>query len=56
MSSILSLGAALVYIFPALMAVGEKEGAMGKPEKIVNWALTLLGFFFAGLGAVMCLK
>ena len=27
-----------------------------KPEKIVNWALTLLGFFFAGLGAVMCLK
>ena len=38
------------------MAVGEKEGAMGKPEKIVNWALTLLGFFFAGLGAVMCLK
>ena len=56
MRSILSFGAALVYIFPALMAVGEKEGAMGKPEKIVNWALTLLGFFFAGLGAVMCLK
>ena len=50
------LGSALVYIFPALMAIGETGGAMGKFEKGVNWALTALGIFFAGLGAVMCLK
>ena len=50
------LGSALVYIFPALMATGEKEGAMGAGEKKLNWALAGLGVFFAGLGSVMCLK
>jgi len=50
------LGSALVYIFPALMAIGEKAGAMGKAEKGANWALTGLGVFFAVLGAVMCVK
>ena len=50
------LGSALVYIFPALMAIGEKVGAMSKAEKLANWALTGLGVFFAALGAIMCLK
>ena len=50
------LGSALVYIYPALMAACEKGGAMGKAEKLLNWGLTGLGVFFAGLGAVMCLK
>jgi sodium-coupled neutral amino acid transporter 11 len=51
------LGSALVYIFPALMAIGEKSGAIkSKGEKLVNWALLALGVFFAGLGSVMCLK
>jgi len=51
------LGSALVYIFPALMAIGEKAGAIPtKAEKAANWALTGLGVFFAALGAVMCLK
>jgi len=50
------LGSALVYIFPALMAIGEKAGAMGKAEKLANWALTGLGVFFAVLGSIMCLK
>ena len=50
------LGSALVYIFPALMAAGEKSGAVGPLEKKLNYALTGLGVFFAGLGAVMCLK
>ena len=50
------LGSALVYIYPALMAACEKSGAMGKSEKLLNWALTALGIFFAGLGSVMCLK
>merc|ERR1719217_486204 len=34
------LGSALVYIFPALMAAGEKSGAVGPVEKLLNWALT----------------
>lgn len=50
------LGSALVYIFPALMAIGEKSGAVGAQEKKANWGLCGLGVFFAGLGAVMCLK
>jgi len=50
------LGSALVYILPALMAVGEKAGVMGKTEKALNWGLSGLGVFFAGLGAIMCLK
>ena len=50
------LGSALVYIFPALMAIGEKAGAMGKMEKLANWGLAGLGVFFAVLGSVMCLK
>ena len=50
------LGSALVYIYPALMAACEKSGAMGKAEKLMNWGLTGLGVFFAGLGAAMCLK
>jgi sodium-coupled neutral amino acid transporter 11 len=50
------LGSALVYIFPALMAIGETKGAMSPMEKKVNWGLTGLGVFFAILGAVMCLK
>merc|ERR1711968_121931 len=33
------LGSALVYIFPALMAIGEKKGVIGKAEKALNWAL-----------------
>ena len=50
------LGSALVYIFPALMAAGDKSGAVGPLEKKINYGLTGLGVFFAGLGAVMCLK
>lgn len=50
------LGSALVYIYPALMAACETSGAMGKAEKLMNWGLTGVGVFFAGLGAVMCLK
>ena len=50
------LGSALVYIFPALMAIGETKGAMSPMEKKANWGLTGLGVFFAILGAVMCLK
>ena len=51
------LGSALVYIFPALMATGEKAGAIPtKAEKAVNWALAGLGVFFAGLGSYMCLQ
>mmetsp|Transcript_69673 Transcript_69673/g.123157 ORF Transcript_69673/g.123157 Transcript_69673/m.123157 type:complete len:99 (+) Transcript_69673:1-297(+) len=50
------LGSALVYIFPALMAVFEKKGATSKVEKKLNIFLTGLGFFFAGLGAVMSIK
>lgn len=51
------LGSALVYIFPAMMAIAEKKGAISsKAEKLANWALAGLGLFFAGLGAVMCLK
>ena len=50
------LGSALVYIFPALMAIGEKSGAMEGKEKALNYGLAGLGVFFAGLGAVMCLK
>jgi sodium-coupled neutral amino acid transporter 11 len=50
------LGSALVYIFPALMAIGETKGAMSPMEKKVNWGLTGLGVFFAILGAVMCLN
>jgi len=50
------LGSALVYIFPALMAVYEKKGATGAAEKKFNVFLTGLGVFLAGLGAVMCLK
>jgi len=50
------LGSALVYIFPALMAIGEKAGATTKMEKKANWALAALGVFFAILGSVMCLK
>jgi len=50
------LGSALVYIFPALMAIGETKGAMSKSEKALNWGLTGLGIFFAILGSVMCLK
>ena len=50
------LGSALVYIFPALMAIGEKAGAMSKGEKALNWALAGLGVFFAALGSIMCLK
>merc|ERR1719393_167364 len=42
------LGSALVYIFPALMAIGEKAGAISsKGEKLANYALTGLGIFFA---------
>jgi len=50
------LGSALVYILPALMAIGEKAGVMGKTEKLFNWVLSGLGIFFAALGAIMCLK
>jgi hypothetical protein len=50
------LGSALVYIFPALMAIGEDKGVMGPLEKKANWGLTGLGVFFAGLGAAVCLK
>jgi len=50
------LGSALVYIFPALMAIGEKAGAMSPAEKTLNKGLTVLGVFFAVLGSVMCLK
>ena len=51
------LGSALVYIFPALMAIGEKQGAIKtKAEKLANWGLAGLGVFFAGLGAVMSIK
>ena len=49
------LGSALVYIFPALMAVYEKGGATGSLEKKFNVFLTGLGVFLAGLGAKMCL-
>jgi len=51
------LGSALVYIFPALMAIGEDKGAVpSRVEKAANYGLAALGVFFAGLGAVMCLK
>jgi len=51
------LGSALVYIFPALMAIGEKKNAIStKTEKRANIALTALGLFLAGLGAVMSIK
>jgi len=50
------LGSALVYIFPALMAIGEKNGAMSKKEKVLNWGLAGVGVFFAILGSIMCLK
>jgi len=50
------LASALVYILPALMAIGEKAGVMSKGEKLLNWGLTGLGLFFAVLGSIMSLK
>jgi len=50
------LASALVYILPALMAIGEKAGVMSKGEKLLNWGLTGLGLFFAVLGSILSLK
>lgn len=50
------LGSALVYILPAVMAIGEKKGVMSKAEKVFNWGIGALGLFFAGVGAFVILK
>ena len=48
------LGSALVYIFPALMAIGEKNGAMSKKEKVLNWGLAGAPYVACDIGGFTC--